>query len=213
MFSTSRTCRTTLVALTAALLLSLGSARTAKAQAEPLIGQMMLFAGDFCPRYWAEANGQLLPISENSALFSIIGTMYGGDGITTMALPDLRGRTPMHVGYGPGLSAYSVQGQKVGSEQITQTINQMPAHNHQVNATGKRGNKNYPGDGLLARPEALNLPSDQEPIGIYRDDEPTKTMRPDMITNTGGNQPMDIRNPRLVMRWCVALYGVYPSRN
>ena len=109
------------------------------AQPEPFLGQLMLVGFTFCPRGWANANGQLLEISTNTALFSLLGTTYGGNGRTTFGLPDLRGRVPVHVGTGPGLSAYR-QGQRSGQETVTLTAAEMPAHRHTVNASNQIAN-------------------------------------------------------------------------
>ncbi len=193
-----------LLAISASMAAPLLSSAPARASADPLLGELMLVGFNFCPRGWAEAGGQLLSISQNTALFSLFGTIYGGDGRTTFALPDLRGRAPIHVGQGPGLATYT-QGEKGGSESFTLTINQMPPHNHNVKAQGAPATKYGPNSDFLAVPEPL--------AKIYGEGPGDKTMDPAMITNTGGGQPVSKRSPYLVMRWCVALQGVYPSRN
>src|SRR5512140_216933 len=113
----------------------------------PFIGEIVMFAGNFAPRSWALCNGQLLPIAQNTALFSILGTTYGGDGRTTFALPDLRGRVPVHPGQGPGLSNY-VLGEMAGTENTTLLINNMPAHNHTLNAVSDAGDTAAPAGAL-----------------------------------------------------------------
>ena len=133
--------------LTAAALLSAAatslSVSPAAAQSEPYIGQMMATGATFCPRGWAQADGQIMSIAQNTALFSLLGTTYGGNGQTTFALPDLRGRSAIHQGTGPGLSNY-VEGQVGGRESFTLTIDQMPAHNHGVQATNQTADKGGP---------------------------------------------------------------------
>ena len=170
--------------------------------AEPFIGEISMFAGNFAPRGWAFCEGQLLPISQNSALFSLLGTTYGGDGRTTFALPDLRGRVPMHPGTGPGLSNYRL-GQKGGAETTTLTVAQLPSHSHPIQANEKSPTINDPKNAVMA-----NL----GPIpGIYARDAGTITMKP--TGNTGGNQSVDIRQPYCTVNYIIALQGVYPSRN
>lgn len=180
----------------------------AHAQAEPLLGQMMLFGGNFCPRGWADASGALLPISQNSALFSLLGTMYGGDGRTTFALPDLRGRAPISLGQGPGLPAYPTQGQKGGATEFTLTVNTMPSHNHvgTMRAAQVLGDTQNPNDNSLA------TTSDAK---IYHTGAPSVNMDVGtvVIANTGNSFPVNKVSPYLVMRWCVAMVGVFPSRN
>lgn len=181
--------------------------KPAAAQAgEPFIGQLMLVGFTFCPRGWTNADGQLLAISQYSALFSLYGTTYGGDGRTTFALPDLRGRSVIHTGTGPGLPAYP-QGARSGATERVLTTAQMPSHSHDVKVTNEFANKPGPGGKLLA--------ADDTGINKYSDtaNPPNRTMNTAMISNTGGNQPVDIRDPYLVMRWCVALVGIFPSRN
>ncbi len=186
------------------------TAAPAQAQAEPFIGQIMYFGGNFCPRGWAAANGQLLPIAQNSAVFSLLGTMYGGDGRTTFALPDLRGRSAVNVGTGPGLSNVT-WGQRKGSETFSITSpNQLPSHNHMVNATNATANKNGPGTDFLSVP---NTPG----LDIYHEGAPTpqqeRQMDPGMIANTGGSAPISHTSPTLGIQTCIALQGIFPSRS
>ncbi|MCX4248096.1 phage tail protein [Paraliomyxa miuraensis] len=169
---------------------------------EPFIGQIIMFAGNFAPRGWALCDGQLLPISQNQALFSILGTTYGGDGRTTFALPDLRGRASLHAGSGPGLTPRSL-GQKSGEETVTLTVNQMPSHGHVVNAADTMANVRSPSNAVLA----------QEATGAYQNGRTDVTMNPAMIGNSGGSQPHDNMQPYLVVNYIIALEGIFPSRN
>ncbi len=188
-------------------LFSVIAPKPAAAQAaDPFIGQLALVGFNFCPRGWADASGQLLPISQNSALFALLGTMYGGDGRTTFALPDLRGRSPIGFGNGPGLPSFS-QGQRGGTETTTLSVANMPPHSHDVNATNVIGDKGGPGGKFLA--------SGVGTAGLkrYHLGPPNKIMNSAMIGNTGGGQSFSNRDPYLAMRWCIALVGVFPSRN
>jgi microcystin-dependent protein len=187
------------------------SALSGTAQAEPFIGEIRAFGENFCPRSWSEADGKLLAISQNTALFSIIGTTFGGDGRTTMALPNLRGRFATHAGRGPGLPDQRL-GQRSGATTTTLTTANMPSHNHLVTATNAQGNKFGPGGDLLGDPNNDETNSDAR---IYADGSltPNRVMNPAMISNTGGGQPLSIQAPFLAMKWCIALFGVYPSRN
>jgi|TARA_R110001606_G_scaffold10898_2_gene47026 microcystin-dependent protein len=180
----------------------------AHAQADPLLGQMMLFGGNFCPRGWGDASGALIAISSNSALFSLLGTMYGGDGRTTFALPDLRGRAPISIGNGPGLPTYPIQGAKGGSTSFTLTNATMPSHNH----VGTMRASNLPGD--TANPNNNSLATTGSTT-IYHTGAPAVNMDVGtvVIGNTGSNLAVNKLSPYLVMRWCVAMQGVFPSRN
>ncbi|APX14321.1 phage tail protein (plasmid) [Tateyamaria omphalii] len=162
----------------------------------------------FCPRGWAAAEGQLLAVSQNDALFSLLGTIYGGDGRTTFGLPDLRGRVPTHPGSGPGLSPVRL-GQRDGQEQVALTASQNAPHSHSVQATNLDGDKGGPKDKLLAA--APNRGVGQETI--YSDQDPNVTMNSQMIGNTGGSQPFSILDPSQTIRYCIALVGIYPSRS
>lgn len=185
----------------------MGPAAPALAQAsDPFIGQMALFGSNFCPRGWVDANGQLLPISSYSALFSIMGTIYGGDGRTTFGMPDLRGRETIGVGQGSGLSNVAL-GQKGGSEIVTLTTSHLPPHSHMVNAVNQTGNKLGPGGDYLTDPP----PIDGEEVHIYHDGPPNKQMDPGMLSSTGLGQPVNIRTPYLGMTWCVNTDGVFPT--
>lgn len=178
--------------------------------AEPFIGQIILFAGNFEPRGWAFCNGQLLSIAQNTALFSLLGTTYGGNGQTTFALPDLRGRVPLHFGQGPGLSDY-ILGESGGAEQVTLTQGQMPAHSHQafstLNASNAADDSTDPTGRVLA---VANR-------GVYNSQTPNVSMAAAAISttvaSTGGNQPHDNRQPYLAINYIIALEGIYPSRN
>ena len=167
---------------------------------EPFLGQIIIVGFNFAPRGWAQCNGQILPIAQNTALFSLLGTTYGGNGQTTFALPDLRSRVPIHVGQGPGLSSYDL-GQAAGTETVTLNINEIPAHNHLLGANAEEG--------------AASNPSGQVPAkgGIYGAAPDGTLMNPTVITNTGGSQPHANIQPYLTLNFCIALEGIFPSRN
>jgi microcystin-dependent protein len=167
---------------------------------EPFIGQVMMFGGNFAPRGWAFCEGQLLAISSHSALFSILGTIYGGDGRSTFALPDLRGRTAIQQGHGPGLSTRQL-GQRGGSETNTHTTQNMPSHNHGISVpvnTGETGEA----AGVLG-----NGP-------IYAEEATSGANYPGATTGmSGGQQPVNNLQPYLAVYYIIALQGLYPSRN
>jgi microcystin-dependent protein len=177
--------------------------RPARAQADAFLGQIMLVGYTFCPRGWLDADGRLLPISQNTALFSLYGTTFGGDGRTTFGLPDLRGRVPMQTGSGPGLSPRQM-GQSGGSETNTLTVDNMPAHSHGLNAMSGTGTTAAPGGNLAAGAGRER---------IYGSGTPDAEMSAAAIGNTGSGQPVNNLQPFLVMRYCVATQGIYPSRN
>ena len=168
---------------------------------EPFVGEIRMFAGPFAPRGWAFCDGQILNISENSALFSLLGTTYGGDGRTTFGLPDLRGRTPLHAGQGPGLSNY-LPGASGGMEKAPLSIVNLPSHTHQVNCAA--------GDADASEPSGKTLASGQM---IYGEAEGSTNMAQDMISETGQNQPVPIMQPYLAVNFIIALEGIFPSRS
>lgn len=170
---------------------------------DPFIGEVKLFAGNFAPRGWAFCDGQLLPISQNTALFSILGTIYGGDGRTTFALPDLRGRVAIGPRHGAGLSDYR-EGQKGGMEHVTLTVSQMPSHNHSLRADMNAGNTNSPTNHILANTAAF----DNE----YSNASPNTDMNSNAIGNNGGNQSHENRQPFLAINYIIAMQGIFPSR-
>ncbi|MBP2617115.1 phage tail protein [Chryseobacterium jejuense] len=177
-----------------------------KAQAsEPFLGQIAFVPYTFVPKNWAECNGQILPIAQNQALFSLLGTTYGGNGITTFALPDMRGRVLVHNGQAPGGPTTYTMGQIGGAESVTLTVTQIPAHNHTVNAVTTDGNQNAPTGSLPANTKVL----DKE----YSDAAANTTMKSTMLNNTGGNQAHENRPPFLTLKCIIALTGVYPSQN
>lgn len=171
---------------------------------DPLLGEVKLFAGNFPPRGWAFCDGQLLPISQNSALFSILGTIYGGDGRSTFALPDLRGRAPIGPRQGPGLTPYR-EGQKGGQEYVTLTTNQIPSHSHSLRATTTVGTSNDPTSKVLGNTDLF----DNE----YASVSPNTSMSSSAIGNTGGGQSHENRQPFLAINYIIALQGVFPSRS
>jgi microcystin-dependent protein len=175
---------------------------------EPFIGEIRIFAGNFPPRGWQFCQGQLLSIAQNTALFSILGTTYGGNGMTTFALPDLRGRVPMQPGQGPGLSPRTL-GEMGGSENVTLLHNQMPAHNHSVNASNAQGDNPVPDGGVWA---VSIEPNSGAPLNNYGG-APTTTMSPQSIGVAGGSQPHTNVQPFLCVNFIIALEGIYPSRN
>jgi microcystin-dependent protein len=170
---------------------------------EPFIGQIIMFGGNFAPRSWAFCDGQLLAISENEALFSILGTTFGGDGRTTFGLPDLRGRAPVHGGNGPGLSNVRL-GEKGGTETVTLNTSQMPQHTHSLNASSLDATSPNPTGNVLARAEAESL---------YVDIPTNTTMNSNSINNTGGTQSHNNMQPFQCINFIIALQGTFPSRN
>lgn len=178
----------------------------------PLLGSIGMFAGNFAPRGWALCQGQILPIDQNQALFSIIGTTYGGDGRRTFALPDLRGRVPVGAGQGPGLSNNQL-GQRGGHETTTLTVANLPAHNHHMQLGKGKGDQANGNTRYLA---TLIGDDDDASAGdhAYTDTAPAGlTMATSAITNTGGGQSFGIVQPFLVLNYCICLQGLYPSRS
>jgi microcystin-dependent protein len=194
-----------LTTVAATALLAAGLAGPALAGADPFLGQIMLTGDLYCPKGWADANGQLIAISQNQALFSLFGTTYGGNGQTNFALPNLQTRVILSQGQGPGQPNY-VQGQVGGAALETLTIAQMPAHNHPMTATSDPPDSVSPSGGAFGTFSGGLL--------IYNTGGTANlAFNPSVIGNAGGNQPFDNRQPYIVLRYCVALQGIYPSRN
>jgi len=181
--------------------------KPAAASSTPYIGDVMLFGGNFCPVDWVEANGDLLSVSKYQPLFTLYGTIYGGDGRTTFGVPDLRGRVPISVGQGVGLKNYP-QGQKGGAENLTVQTSNIPSHSHDVNAVSGAANRNSPAEAYLAE-KASNF-------NVYYTGTPqVRTMDPEVITksSSGGGGAITKRSPFVTIRWCVATFGAYPQKN
>lgn len=173
---------------------------------DPYIGEIRLLPYNFAPVNWHDCDGSLLAISEYETLYTLIGTTYGGDGQNTFALPDLRGRLPIHQGAGPGLSTYSI-GQVAGTETVTLTPGQMPAHTHTVVATSSVATTGTPG----STTELGAISGDS----MYTSDISGLTpfaAASTMIGPAGGSQPHDNTMPTLAVRFCISLYGIYPSQ-
>ncbi len=174
---------------------------------DPFVAEIKMFACNFAPRGWAFCNGQLLSISQNTALFSLLGTTFGGDGRTTLALPNLQGRGALSSGHGPGLSTRAL-GQTGGSETVTLTLNQMPSHRHPVNAKisgGTASPTNMVWGTAGAAKAAANF---YAPAA-----SPTVAMNPAALATIGGNQLHNNMMPYLALNICIALVGVYPPRS
>jgi microcystin-dependent protein len=164
--------------------------------AQPYIGEMRMFAGNFAPAGWAFCDGQLLPISENDALFTLIGTTYGGDGEQTFALPDLRSRIPIHQGNG------FVLAETGGAEQVTLTANQVPAHTHPLLASTNIATQTSPSGNVVAQSAALDL---------YIEDTPNVNLATTAVGSTGGSQPHSNLQPFLSLSFIISLFGIFPS--
>lgn len=173
---------------------------------EPFLGEIRMVGFHFAPSGWAMCNGQLLAVSQNEALFSLLGTIYGGDGRTTFALPDLRGRTPVQQGTGPGLSS-RVIGQRLGTENEMLSINEMPAHNHGWPASNVDGDLFTPVNNFYSK-EDVN----QTPLNAYSTAGNQVAFASDMCIDAGGSQSHINEMPFLVVNFIIALVGLYPSR-
>ncbi len=165
------------------------------------IGQIKAFGFNFAPQGWAFCDGGLLAISQYDALFTLLGTTYGGDGRTTFGLPDLRGRVQLHLGTGGGLSTRQL-GQRGGQERVTLNAQDIPSHKHSVMGSDKEGTSQSPGG---------NVPATNK-SSIYQENADAP-FNENMIGNTGGNQSHNNMQPYISINWCIALFGVYPSRN
>lgn len=174
-------------------------------------GQIMLFAGNFCPRNFTYASGQLLSISSNPALFSLLGTHYGGDGRTTFKVPDLNGRMPMGYGTGPGLTTRFI-GQRFGTQDTVLTVANMPSHSHTLYASTGGPDTTSPYGTNFA---TFGLLPNGNPARVYSADGASadQTARSDMISTTGSNDYLDIQQPVLGMSYCINTQGIFPSRN
>jgi len=178
---------------------------------EPFLGEIVMFGGNFAPKGWFQCNGQLLPIQQYTALFSILGTFFGGNGTTNFALPDFRGRVPVNTGQGPGLSNYTL-GEQTGVENVTLITQQMPQHNHLVNCNGSaaptRGgvspSNNYPA-GVTVTPTSTTVDIYSGAAGA--------TMNQQMIQMAGGSQPHNNLQPLLAVTFLIAWQGIFPVRN
>ncbi|MDN3202502.1 phage tail protein [Algoriphagus sediminis] len=178
----------------------------------PTLAEIRIFAGNFAPRGWAFCQGQLLPISQNQALFSLLGTIYGGDGRTTFALPDLRGRFPNSQGQGPGLSNIR-QGENAGIERKALNVTEMPLHNHAMVANNTTASTSDPSTGAPAQAQTeAERGQTPIPVDIYAN-TPNAQMAPDALSQVGGGQQIDVRNPFLGLHYIIALQGVFPSRS
>lgn len=175
---------------------------------EPFLGQITIFGGNYAPRNWALCQGQILSIAQNSALFSLLGTIYGGNGTTTFALPDLRGRVAIGFGQGPGLPGY-VLGQVGGQAAVTLTANQMPAHNHVLMTSNTSGTSADPTNNY---PAVLFDSNGTANVTGYTATHNT-TLKSDAVSIAGGSQPISIEPPYLALNYIIAMQGTYPSRN
>ena len=163
-----------------------------------------MFAGTFAPAGWAFCHGQQMPISENDALFTLIGTMYGGDGQETFGIPDLQGRIPVHNGQGPGISQNYQQGEKAGVETVTLSAQQIPIHNHAVVASGGNGADANPGGNFLASSTS---------ISAYAVFSPDTSMAANALLPAGGSQPHENVMPFLCINYIISLFGIFPSQS
>jgi microcystin-dependent protein len=181
-----------------------GMAPAAFAQADARMGDIIVVGFNFCPRGYSETNNQIQAIQQNPAMFSLLGTMYGGNGQTTYALPEMRGRVPVSQGEGPGLPFYD-QGSLFGSNSVTLTVLNMPQHNHRAFGTSSAPNEETPAGHSLA-----SFPA---PLRAYSSGPASVTMAAQTIGITGGSQPIQINAPTTTLRTCIAMQGVYPSRS
>jgi len=172
--------------------------------ADPFVAEIRIFPFNFAPRGWAMCNGQLLPLSQNTALFSLLGTTYGGDGMSTFALPDLQGSVPLHPGQGPGLSLYDL-GQVGGSEFVTLLQSEIPLHTHNVMASASTANRTAPAGNSVARATGA---TPYIPVGGA-----TTSLAPEALSVAGGGLPHNNLQPYLTLNFCIALQGVFPPRS
>ena len=172
--------------------------------ADPFVAEIRIFPFNFPPTGWAFCNGQLLPISQNTALFSLLGTTYGGDGKSTFALPNLQGSSAMHPGQGPGLSLHDL-GETGGSETVTLLNSEIPSHMHVLHGTNTTGDNPTPGGNTLARPGSTTIYQQNSNANLVQ-------MAPEALSAAGGSLPHNNFMPYLTLNFCIALQGIFPPR-
>jgi microcystin-dependent protein len=170
--------------------------------AQPYVGEIRMFAGNFAPNGWMFCEGQTLPISENEVLFQLIGTTYGGDGEETFNLPNLASRVPMHMGTGPDGTTYQI-GEMAGTEQETLSVQQIPNHTHALTATENQGTDQSPAGALLAQSTVANM---------YIQDSPDGSLAANTVQPQGGSQPHENTQPFLCINFIISLFGIFPSQ-
>lgn len=173
----------------------------------PFVAEIRIFGFNFAPKGWAQCNGQLIPISQNTALFSLLGTTYGGDGQSTFALPNLQGSAPLQPGQGQGLSLYDL-GQTGGVPYVTLTQSEIPVHTHGVQASTASGNTNLPSNNVWAKAHL-----GKTPLKMYAAPGPVVTMNGQATSMAGGGQPHNNMPPYLVLNFCIATQGIFPARS
>ena len=173
--------------------------------ADPFVAEIRIFPFNFAPRGWAWCDGQLLPLSQNTALFSLLGTTYGGNGQSNFALPDLQGRAPMHPGQGPGLSLHDL-GETAGTETVTLLESEMPAHTHALRGSTTTGDSPLPGGNVAARPASTQVYQSTTGSNLV-------AMAPEALAPVGGDQPHNNMQPYLTLYFNIALQGVFPPRS
>jgi microcystin-dependent protein len=173
--------------------------------ADPFVAEIRIFPFSFAPKGWARCDGQLLPISQNTALFALLGTMYGGDGKSTFGLPNLQGRAAMHPGQGPGLSQREL-GESGGSDTVTLQQAEIPAHTHQARGNNGIGDSPIPAGNALARLGSLNTYQTNSSANLV-------PMAPESLAPSGGGTPHNNLQPYLTLLFCIALQGVFPPRS
>lgn len=170
----------------------------------PYIGEIRMFAGNFPPAGWALCNGQLVPISENDTLFNLIGTIYGGDGQETFALPNLNGRVPLHSGQGPGISQNYQIGEMAGVEQVTLTTQQMPIHTHPMLASTNTASSAVPTSNVIGKSTQVDM---------FINAVPGDPLSSQAIQPAGGSQPHENMQPYLCINYIISLFGIYPTQS
>jgi microcystin-dependent protein len=171
--------------------------------ADPFVAEIRIFPFNFAPKGWAFCDGQILPLSQNTALFSLLGTTYGGDGKSNFALPDMQGNAPMHPGQGPGLSLHDL-GETGGSETVSLLESEIPAHSHAVNASAADGTIGSPNSQLVASGVGVNM---------YTTSLNAASLNPNAVATAGGDQPHNNLQPYLTLNFNIALQGVFPPRS
>jgi microcystin-dependent protein len=180
---------------------------------DQFLAEIRIFPFNFAPTQWAFCNGQLLPLSQYTALFSLIGTYYGGDGRTTFQLPNLQGNVPVDAGQGAGLSLYDV-GEQGGSQTVTLLDTENPVHNHLVNASGKNATSTNPSGNVYAKGLYEVSPTDKRAVNLYTTTAPgTTTLKPTAIGLAGGGQAHNNMMPYLTLNFCIAMQGIFPARS